>query len=134
MTKELQKVTRGSRPKRAPIGSKNILAVHNKQADREYRFVNDKDGRVQMFEQNGWVVEKAEDHQIGDRRVNAASPTGSAARVSVGQGDFSVLMSIPTEWYQEDQAEKQQRVDASEQSIKKEALSGHKGSFEISRG
>lgn len=134
MTKELQKVTRGSRPKRAPIGAKNILAVSNKQEDREYRFVNDKDGRVQLFEQNGWVVEKAEDHQIGDRRVNTAATTGSAARVSVGQGDFSVLMSIQKDWFAEDQAEKQQRVDASEQTIKQEALKGHKGSFEISRG
>lgn len=133
MTKEIAKVTRGSRPKRAPVGSKSILHVSNKQEGREYRFVNDKDGRVEMFQQNGWVVEKAEDHQIGDRRVNAASVAGSAARVSVGQGDFSVLMSIDKEWFEEDQAEKQARVDASEQSIKQDALKGHKGSFEISR-
>ncbi len=133
MTKELNKVTRGSRPKRAPVGARNRLAVHNKQADREYRFVNDKDGRVEVFEQNGWIVEKAENHQIGDRRVDSASVTGSAARVSVGQGDYSVLMSIDKEWYDEDQAEKQKRVEASEQSIKETALKGHKGSFQITR-
>jgi hypothetical protein len=134
MTKELTKVTRGSRPKRAPIGTKNRLSVSNKEEGREYRFVNDRDGRVEMFQQNGWIIEKAENHNIGDRRAESASVMGSAARVSVGQGDTSVLMSIDKEWYLEDQAEKHQRVDASEQSIKDTALKSHKGAFEISRG
>lgn len=134
MTKETLKVARGSRPKRTPIGSRGKLNVGNKQPDREYRFVNDRDGRVEMFQQNGWIVEKAEDHIVGDRRVDATTPSGSAARYSVGLGDYSVLMSIDREWFLEDQAEKQLRVDASEQSIKQDALGGHKGSFEITRG
>lgn len=134
MTKEIQKVTRGSRPKRAPIGQRGRLTVTTKQADREYRFVNDKDGRVEMFQQNGWTIEKAEDHVVGDRRVDVSSVSGSAARYGVGLGDHAVLMSIDKEWYAEDQAEKQKLVDNTEQTIKQEVSRTHKGTFEVSRG
>lgn len=133
MTKETTKVTRGSRPKRTPIGQKGRLAVSTKQPDLEYRFVNDRDNRIEKFQENGWTIELAENHVIGDRRVESASVSGSAARYSVGLGDHAVLMSIPKEWYAEDQVEKQRAVDASEQTIKQNALSGHKGAFEITR-
>lgn len=136
MTKEAsQKVTRGSRPKRTPIGQKGKLTVSNKQADREYRFVNDKDSRVEMFQENGWEIELAENHTVGDRRVEKTSVSGSAARYSVGLGDHAVLMSIPKDWYAEDQAEKQLQVDATEQTIKQNTLSSgiKNAKFEITR-
>jgi len=134
MTKETTKIARGSRPQRTPIGQKGKLSVSNKDPNLEYRFVNDRDGRVEMFQENGWTIELAENHRVGDRRAESASVSGSAARYPVGLGDYSVLMSIDKNWYAEDQAEKQRRVDASEQSIKQDALKGHKGSFEITRG
>jgi hypothetical protein len=134
MTKELQKVARGSRPKRTPIDQRGKLSVSNKDPEREYRFVNDKDGRVEMFEANGWEKALASEHQVGDRRADGASALGSAARYPVGLGDSAVLMSIPKEWYMEDQKDKQRVVDASEQTIKATVSQGHKGSLELSRG
>lgn len=134
--KDSTKVTRGSRPKRATIGTRSRMPVVNKDADKEYRFVNDRDGRVEMFLQNGWEVELANTHRQALSRVDTSSVEGSAARYPVGLGDNAVLMSIPKDWYQEDQAEKQRIVDASEQTIKQDALrDGYKGStFELSRG
>lgn len=134
MTQDVKKITKGSRPKRTPVGQKGRLTVTNKSPDKEYRFVNDRDSRVQEFEQNGWTVELAEDHQVGDRRVEAPSTSGSAARIPVGLGDHAVLMSIPKEWYEEDQRAKAERVDATEQTIKENVSAGYKGKFEVSRG
>lgn len=133
MTQEAKKITKGSRPQRAPVGQVGRLSVTDKDPNKVYRFVNDRDNRVEMFQQNGWEISKASEHQIGSRRADTSQTTGSAARVSVGQGDYSVLMEIPKEWYEEDQQVKQQRVNATEQSIKETALSGHKGKFEITR-
>jgi len=125
----MQKIVKGNRPKRAPVGSKGRLTVHSKQPDREYRFVNDRDGRVETFVNAGWDVELAENHKVGDRRADVSSVTGSAARYPVGLGDHAVLMSIPKEWYEEDQAEKQRIVDATEQTIQNEVNKGeYKGS------
>ena len=134
--KDTTKVTRGSRPKRTPIGTRSRMPVVNKDADKEYRFVNDRDGRVEMFLQNGWEIELAATHKQALSRVDTSSVEGSAARYPVGLGDNAVLMSIPKEWYQEDQAEKQRIVDNTEQTIKQDALkSGYKGAtFELSRG
>jgi hypothetical protein len=132
--KDTTKVTRGSRPKRASIGTRNRMPVVNKAPDKEYRFVNDRDGRVEMFLQNGWEVELAETHKQSLARTDVSSVEGSAARYPVGLGDNAVLLSIPKEWYQEDQIEKQRLVDSTEQSIKNEAEKSHKGSFQVSRG
>lgn len=132
--KDTTKVARGSRPKRTPINSRNRMPVVNKDADKEYRFVNDRDGRVDMFLQNGWEIELAQTHRQSLARVDTASVEGSAARYPVGLGDSAVLMSIPKEWYQEDQAEKQRLVDNTEQSIKDTVSKDPKGKFEISRG
>lgn len=133
MTQEVKKITKGDRPKRTPIGKKGRLTVSECDPNRAYRFVNDKDSRVELFKENGWEVELAANHRIGDRRVDSSSVAGSAARVSVGLGDNAVLMSIPKEWYEEDQVEKAKLVDATEQTIKEKALQSHGGKFEISR-
>ncbi len=133
MTKEAQKIVRGERQRRTSLVNQGRLVVENKDPNKVYRFVNDKDGRVELKQDQGWDVELAKDHRIGGRRVDTSSAEGTAARVNVGAGDHAILMSIPKEWYEEDQAAKQERVDASEQTIKQTALNGHKGSFQVSR-
>jgi len=132
MTKEAQKIVRGERQRRTSIVNQGRLVVENKDPSRVYRFVNDKNGRVEVKQDQGWDIELAKDHRIGGRRADSSSPEGSAARVNVGAGDHAVLMSIPKEWFDEDQAAKQERVDASEQTIKQNALNSHKGSFQVS--
>lgn len=137
MTKDaIAKVPR-TRPQRAKIGTKDRLVVHNKDSNYEYRFVNDVKNRVAIFKQNGWEVAPAADTQIGDVRVENPTSIGSAAAVPVGlvgeNAGTAVLMRIPKEWYEEDQAAKAKAIEASEQSMKEAIRSGHKGQFEITR-
>lgn len=128
MTKEAIAKAPVSRPKRTPIGRRGKLTVSNKDANYEYRFVNNKDGRVEMFQEAGW--EACPSTQVGDKRVENASALGSVAEVGVGLGDKAVLMRIPKEWFAEDQAAKQAQVDATEQTIKDKVRNTHGGRFE----
>lgn len=129
MTQEIKKVTRGSRPKRATVVPVGPLHVTDKDPERVYRHVTDKNSRIAQFEQNGWVVESADKHQVGDRRLDNKQSPGSAARYPVGLGDHAVLMSIDKDWYEEDQKAKAERVDATEQTIREKV-----SKLSISRG
>lgn len=122
------------RVRRTPVGQRNILTVSGKEEGYHYRFVNDEGDRVQSeFLDNGWEVVKAEDVRVGDKRLNAGSSLGSAAQVSVGQGGKAVLLRIKQEWYDEDQAVKQDYVNKTEESIREKALDGNYGKVEITR-
>lgn len=137
MTKEaIAKVPR-TRPQRTKIGTKDRLVAHNTDPNYAYRFVNDVKNRIAIFKQNGWEVAPAVDSQIGDGGADNASAIGSAAAVPVGlvgeNAGTAVLMRIPKEWYDEDQAAKAKAIEASEQSMKEAIRSGHKGQFEITR-
>lgn len=109
------------RPKRTPIASRNVLTVTGKEPGYSYRIVNDAGDRIQQFLDAGYELVEAKDVQVGDRRVNAATPEGSKAQVSVGKGEKAFVMRIRQEWYEEDQAAKRTKVDALEQSIKQTA-------------
>lgn len=139
ITKESLAQKRATRTKRTPIGTKSRLAVYNKDPNYEYRFVNDVRDRVAIFQENGWEPVLASENQVGDKRVDNPSAIGSVASVMVGVTGHSdagkaVLMRIPKDWYAEDQAAKAALVDAREQTMKQEILSGHKGKFEIANG
>jgi hypothetical protein len=56
---------------------------------------------------------------VGDSAVGRASQLGSAVSRPVGGGQKAVLMRIPKEWYDEDQAEKQKRVEQSEKAMER---------------
>lgn len=114
------KTTRKRRPKRTPIGRRNILTVGNRDPKFEYRWVNDHDGRLQMFEDAGYEAVK-EPTEVGDPRAGDASQLGSTVRKPVGGGKSAVLMRIPRELYHEDQDAKEQRLRAKEQALLQEA-------------
>jgi hypothetical protein len=134
MSREAIVKTPVTRPKRTAIGTRNVLTVDKKDPDYEYRFVNDQNDRVAAFTQNGWEPVRAADAKIGDKRVEQASPEGSVAVASVGNGVKSVLMRIPKDWYKEDQAAKQVEIDRLEQTMKEEAhREGNYGSIKITR-
>lgn len=134
MSKEAIAKAPSARPKRTAIGTRNVLTVDRKVDGYEYRFVNDTNDRVEAFKQNGWEVVKASDAKIGDRRVEASSPEGSAAVASVGGGTKAVLMRINEDWYKEDQQAKQAEIDRLEQTMKEEAhREGNYGSITITR-
>src|SRR3990167_2564154 len=108
------------RTKRTPIGGpRNILTVTNKDPNYFYRWVNDTPGRIDRFLQAGYEVVNHE-AEVGEKTVDRASKLGSAVTMVRGSATL-VLMRIPLEWYNEDQAAKQEEIDSLEASMRAEA-------------
>lgn len=133
MTKEAIAKSPSGRVRRTPIGERNVLTVKGKDPNYVYRVVNAEGDRIAEFEAAGYELVDANDVQIGDKRVNKASPEGSHAQASVGAGLKAYVMRIQKDWYEEDQAAKQARVDAIEHTTKENAQSGNYGKIEITR-
>lgn len=113
------------RPKRQSInGSRNVLGVSGKEAGFEYRIVNDTGDRIAQFEELGWEVVKDTNIKVGDRRVANPTSEGSAVKVSVGGGVQAYVMRMRKDWYDENQAEKQEYVDRTESAMKADAKKG----------
>jgi hypothetical protein len=121
------------RPRRTPIGQRQVLSVTGKEPGFHYRFVNDTSERVQTFLDNGWELVEQKDIRIGDKRVGNPTTEGTAAKAHVGQGQYAYVLRIRDEWYIEDQAEKQKYVDATEAAMKDKALDGTYGKLELTR-
>lgn len=128
----IAKAPRG-RTQRVPIGTRNVLNVAGKDPSYEYRIINDSGDRVQEFLDAGYELVDASSVRVGDKRVNAASSEGSVSQLSVGQGQKAFVVRIKKEWYAEDQAAKQAKVNELEQATKAKALDGTYGKLEISR-
>ena len=123
------------RPKRTPISGRNVLTVTGKEPGYVYRIVNDASDRIQQFLDAGYEKVAASDVQVGDKRINSASPEGSVAQVSVGNfGEKAVVMRIREEWYKEDQQSKNAHVDQLEQTIKQNVSGADYGTVKITRG
>jgi len=122
------------RVRRSPLARRNVLTVVGKEDGYEYRIVNDTEDRVAEFTEQGYEVVSSNRVQVGDKRVNKATPEGSVMQMSVGGGKKGVVMRIRKDWYDEDQKAKQEYVAETERATKKEALSsGDYGKLEISR-
>ena len=121
------------RIKRATAKNRGPLAVRGKEDGYHYRFVNDVDDNVLSFKEGGYEIVQDKDVSIGDKRVNVPTAEGSVKSISVGGGMKSVLMRIPQDWYDEDQAEKEVAIQEQESAIKKEALSGNYGKLSVTR-
>ena len=128
----IAKAPRG-RVQRTPIGTRNILTVAGKDPNYVYRVINDSGDRVQEFMDAGYELVEADSVRVGDKRVNAATAEGSKAQLSVGQGQKAYVVRIKREWYDEDQAAKQVRVNQMEEATKAKALDGTYGKLDISR-
>lgn len=111
-------VERKTRKERPPVaGLRDILTIPNKDPNYEYRWAKDVGGRIQYLEQKGWE-KVTEDLEVGQKTVD--SPSGNMGSVLTrfgGNGVTLVAMRIPKEWYDEDQARKQEMVDAVEESM-----------------
>lgn len=108
------------RPKRVPIGQRDVLTVKGRDPKFEYRWVNDANGRVDMFEEAGYTAVR-DPTEVGDPKAGDASQLGSTVRKPVGGGISAVLMKIPKNFYREDQAAKETRIAEKEQSLLNEA-------------
>ena len=121
------------RPQRVPVGTRNVLTVNGKDPNYHYRVVNDSGDRIQEFLDGGYELVSKDSVRVGDKRVGSATAEGSKSQVSVGQGMKGYVMRIRKEWYEEDQATKQRRVNALESSTREKALDGTYGKLEITR-
>ena len=121
------------RVQRTPVGTRNILTVAGKEPGYEYRIINDSGDRVAEFLEAGYELVKENSIKVGDKRVNKSSSEGSVSQISVGQGQKAFVVRIKKEWYDEDQALKQLKVNELEASTKSKALDGTYGKLEISR-
>ena len=130
MTTETKKT---QRVKRTPInGQRSILNVKGKDPAYSYRIVNDVDDRINEFLERGYEIVTDEGIQVGDKRVAKPTQSGSAVELSVGQGTKAFLMRIKKEWYDEDQAEKNAKVDQIETQMKADPRKdGNYGSIKI---
>jgi ribosomal 50S subunit-recycling heat shock protein len=128
----IAKAPRG-RTQRVPVGTRNVLNVSGKEAGYEYRVINDSGDRVQEFLDAGYELVEAGSVRVGDKRVNSASSEGSVSQISVGQGQKAYVVRIKKEWYTEDQAAKQAKVNELEAATKAKALDGTYGKLELSR-
>lgn len=105
-----------NRPKRTPIASRNILTTEQRDGYVR-RWVNDTPGRIKMFEEAGYEAVR-EPTKVGDNRAGEASNVGSSVmNKDVGGGQNAILMEIPIEYYQEDQAAKEQGLKKHEASL-----------------
>lgn len=121
---------------RIPIsGNRDILTVKGKDNGFVYRWVNDKDGRIETFKAAGYETVDSPDIEIGVEGVKTGSNLGSTVSKSVGQGTTAYLMRIEKEYYKEDKLAKAKAVDAKEASLNEHAreLSGRYGSIDIKR-
>lgn len=108
-----------NRPERTPIGTSNKLTAEPRPGFVR-RWVNDVDGRIQMFEGAGYEPVRVPT-KVGDPMAAEATQLGSVVRKPVGGGVDAVLMEIPKEWNEEDQLRKEQALKKKEKSLLSEA-------------
>lgn len=116
-----------SRPTRVPVsGNRDILTVMGKDNDYKYRWVkdiNESGQRIFKFRQAGYEfvdATTAAQYGIGSDSVYDASDLGSLIRKPAGDGTHLYLMRIPMEFFEEDQATKQQDIKKTENQIMRE--------------
>lgn len=124
------------RPDRIPVGdrSRDILTVRGKNPEKEYRWVNDEDGRVQRFIEGGWNPTTGDGIVIGERTVDASAAPGSVKEKHVGRGRKALLMEIDKDLYDEDQQAKADRLNQLETSMKQEVLKDRYGKLPNGQG
>jgi hypothetical protein len=131
MTKEAIAKAPQRRAKRTTLGQRNVLTVVGKDADYEYRIVNDTGDRVLQLQNEDWEICDGATLQIGDRRLGNPGSTSSQAEVSVGAGTKGYVMRKRKAWHEEDQAAKQAYVAKTEEATKQNALNGNYGKLDL---
>lgn len=122
------KTTRQRPVRSSTNGRQDVLIVEGKKDDMEYRIVNDTPGRVAKLKSMGWEID--EEAVLISAMDDSKEQSNSK---HVGDGTKAVVMSMPEEWYQEYQKEKQQHVDRIEKTAQKtpDGIKGGYGKVEI---
>ena len=112
------------RPKRVPVAEANRNKLYVNGLDEEnfvYRWVNDKEGRLEAFLAGYWEFVDQTGNPVGDGGVENSAGTSSKFVKGVGQGTKAYLMRIPKEFWDEDQARKEDDLKEREQAMKQVA-------------
>lgn len=120
--------------KRVPVsGNRDVLTVRGKEDGFNYRWVNDVDDgrRMGVFEKAGYEFVEKDGVSVGDITVDVSdrSTRSSVVQQNVGGGVTAFLMRQPTEWYDEDQANKQKDIADREVDMKRKLNSGADGGY-----
>lgn len=112
-----------ARPKRTPLHEqRNKLTVEGRDPERVYRWVNDVDDRIEKFKLGGYRVEADQALQVGDAVVEEGiNRTSSVLEKNVGGKTKAILMSTQKDWYEADQAAKQEIVNQSDLAMRRDA-------------
>ncbi len=121
---------------RVPVGGRrNITAVSDTPEGYVDRWVNDQNGRINLFKKAGY--ENVETATIGDSGVDGTHASAGVVSKEMGQGVTAYLMRQSETDFKEDQTTKQRDVDATEDSIhrdvKDKIKDGYYGSVTIDR-
>lgn len=108
-----------NRPKRIKLGAKNVLSFRTIPGYAT-RVVNDIEDRIERFKAAGWEMVQS-DELLGEASIGETSRIGSAVSKSVRGGITGVLMKLPQDLYNEDQADKQADIDKAEEALYVEA-------------
>ena len=111
--------TAKKRPKRVPIGTRNILKYPARPGYHR-RVVNDTEDRIKVFKEAGYEIVQNKSLPAGDPRAGDASQMGMPVAKNVGGGTKGVLMEIPQEWYDEDQKAKQDKIKADSMAMRQD--------------
>jgi len=114
-----------NKQERVPVsGMRDIMTVFNKDPAYSYRFVTDKTesgARIYKYIRGGWEFSPTESEHgrivVGEDSVYRTKQGDSIVRMQTGEGEYSYLMRIKKEWYDEDQKAKLKEIDELEATI-----------------
>ena len=134
-----------NKPDRVPVsGMRDIMAVLGKEEGFVYRWVTDSDergSRIWKYKRGGWDFSPLETDAgqvvVGQEAVYKSDQDGSLVRLHTGGGNYSYLMRIKKEWYDEDQKAKADAIDEVEKGLTRETDSegddGQYGSIKVEK-
>jgi len=131
----MSKEKKPERKKRVPLYEKSVLQAEEREGYKR-RWVNDDGPRIKNFLDAGYTFVQDPFATKIDKSSGIPSQMGSAVKTKVGQNLFAYLMEVPMEFYLEDQAIKQKRVDETEESFDPDhfAAKGMYGGVNKTRG
>ena len=136
MTTEKENLVKApkERVRRSPVEGRNKLKVVGKDPNYEYRIANDDGDRIAVLLEEGWEIDPSENIRVGDSRlVDNPRGEGKVRTVSVGSGMKAIILRKRKDWFDEDQAAKQEYVDRLEQAMRPNPNEGGYGKVEITR-
>lgn len=110
------------RPDRTPLGARNKLTVDGLKDTKEfvYRFIGDKNGKLEACYAAGWEFVSKKGEVIGDVNVETGKGVGSVHTIPGGGGVKLYLMKIPRDVWLYD---RQSRVDVPTDELEQAQMS-----------